>query len=290
MGDAGFLAVDKPGGVTSRDVVDAVNRATGIRKAGHAGTLDPMATGLVLVAVGRATRLIRFVQELEKEYEATARFGIATDSLDADGSVVSQAPMDVTRRALEDLVPSFTGTVMQVPPMVSALKVGGRRLHEIAREGGEVERRPRPVRIHEIEILDVGPGPYPDVSFRVRCGKGTYVRTLADDMARSLGGRAHLSSLRRTRTGSIDISREGVAMDDLDDWRARLISPASGLRDLARLEATDGEADAVSHGRPIERAPAGADGHPFSVVDHTGRLLAVYREADPGARAEVVLA
>lgn len=290
MDDGGFLAVDKPGGVTSRDVVDAVNRATGIKKAGHAGTLDPMATGLVLVAVGRATRLIRFVQELEKEYEATARFGVATDSLDADGTVMSEIPMDVTRDEVEELVGSFTGTIMQVPPMVSALKVGGRRLHEIAREGGEVDRPPRPVRIDELEILDVGSGPFPDVSFRVRCGKGTYVRVLADDMARSLGGRAHLVSLRRTRTGSIDVARDGIPMDRLDRWRDHLLPPAAALTDLPSVRATDAEAEAVSHGRPIGRVPDTADGEVFTVIGDADRLLAVYRTGERDARPEVVLA
>jgi tRNA pseudouridine55 synthase len=290
MDDGGFLAVDKPGGVTSRDVVDAVNRATGISKAGHAGTLDPMATGLVLVAVGRATRLIRFVQELEKTYEATARFGVATDSLDADGTEISRSPMDVSRLELEELVPSFTGTISQVPPMVSALKVGGRRLHEIAREGGEVDRPPRPVRIHELEILDVGRGPFPDVSFRVRCGKGTYVRVLADDLAKRLGGRAHLVSLRRTRTGSIDVSRDGIPMDRLDEWRTHLLSPAASLRDLPGVEATGDEVEAVSHGRPITRTPEDAGVGVFTVLDDAGHLLAVYRAGDGDARPEVVLA
>lgn len=287
----GFLVVDKPTGVTSHDVVAAVRKATGVRKVGHAGTLDPMATGAVVVAVGRVTRLIRFIQDLPKEYEAAASFGIATDSLDADGAILERTPMEVTRSDVESVVPRFSGTIDQLPPMVSALKVGGERLYEIARRGETVERESRRVEVHELEITGFVEGSYPEVSFRVVCGKGTYVRSLADDMARTLGGRAHLVSLRRMRVGSLGVDR-AVSMDQMDDLAPRLLSPAEALADLESI-AVDGDVGgAVSHGArfatgPVVEVPPDV---PVAVLDERGTLLAVYRRSGRQARPEVVLA
>ena len=169
----GFLVVDKPGGITSNQVVGEVKKATGVKKVGHAGTLDPMATGVLVLAVGKVTRLIKYLQELPKEYVATAQFGVATDTLDAEGAVLSREPMEIAAEEVEALVPRFTGTISQVPPMVSALKKDGRRLYELARAGEVVERDARQVRVHELEIIAVGAPPYPEVEFRVVCGKGS---------------------------------------------------------------------------------------------------------------------
>lgn len=287
----GFLIVDKPGGVTSHDVVAAVRRTTGVRKVGHAGTLDPMATGAVIVAIGRVTRLIRFIQDLPKEYEAVASFGIATDSLDADGAVLEREPMDIVRSDVEGVVPRFVGIIEQLPPMVSALKVGGERLYEIARRGETVERDSRPVEVHELEITGFEEGRYPEVSFRVVCGKGTYVRSLADDMARALGGRAHLSSLRRLRVGSLGVDR-AVGMEDLDDYAAHLLSPAEALADLEAIEVDAEVAGAVSHGVRFAAGPVAnvASDGPVAVLDASGVLLAVYRREGRQSRPEVVLA
>jgi tRNA pseudouridine55 synthase len=180
----GFVLVDKPGGWTSHDVVGRCRRIFGIRRIGHAGTLDPMATGLLVIALGRATRLLRFVQESAKTYEATAVFGVATDSLDADGAILTCEEMRFGEAELRDVSRRFLGVIPQVPPMVSAIKVEGRRLYQLARAGLEVDRPSRPVKIHSLDILEVSPGIYPEVSFRVTCGSGTYIRVLADDMAR----------------------------------------------------------------------------------------------------------
>lgn len=287
----GFLIVDKPGGVTSHDVVAAVRRATGVRKVGHAGTLDPMATGAVIVAIGRVTRLIRFLQDLPKEYEAVAAFGIATDSLDADGAVLEREPMDIGRSDVEGVVKRFVGTIEQLPPMVSALKVGGERLYEIARRGETVERDSRPVEIYELEVTGFEDATYPEVSFRVVCGKGTYVRSLGDDMARALGGRAHLTSLRRLRVGSLGVDR-AVGMDELDDYRAHLLSPAEALADLDAIRVDAAVAGAVSHGARFATGPVAdvATDGPFAVLDGSGALLAVYRRQGRQSRPEVVLA
>ncbi len=201
----GFLLVDKPGSWTSHDVVASVRATIARRKVGHAGTLDPMATGLLVLGVGRATRLLRFIQDAPKTYVATVRFGVATDSLDADGAVLTREPMPIDPPDLEGVLERFVGDIVQVPPMLSARKVEGRRLYVLAREGKTVEREARSVSIHELRLLDLAPSDYPEATLLVRCSKGTYVRTLADDFARALGGRAHLSGLRRTEIGSLRV-------------------------------------------------------------------------------------
>jgi tRNA pseudouridine55 synthase len=282
---AGFLVVDKPSGITSHDVVDHVRRATGIKKAGHAGTLDPMATGVVIVAVGRVTRLIRFLQDLEKEYLATAMFGVGTDTLDADGQVVATQDMTVTMDDLMAIRSRFLGEVTQVPPMVSALKRDGKRLYDLAREGVEVEREPRTVTISELEFLSVTHAAHPLVSFRVVCSKGTYVRSLADDMAAALGGFAHLTELRRTRTGPLT-EASAVTVDALADWEEHLIAPAGALEFMPSVGVGSDDERLVSSGRPIGSDKVGL----VRVLDSHGTLLAVYRGDGTMARPEVVLA
>lgn len=248
-----------------------------------------MATGLVIVAIGRATRLIRFVQDGRKEYLATARFGIATDSLDADGVIVESTEMVVSLDELRHVSSRLVGEIQQVPPMVSALKVDGKRLYELAREGKEIERAPRPVVVHELEIVSAGEGPHPDVNLRVVCGKGTYIRVLADDLARLVGGRAHLVSLRRTRSGSFDVDQHAIGVDDLDRWRGAVIDPARALAELPLIEVSPAEARDVAHGKPLMRSPY-PPGTVARVVDDTGRLLAVSRVDPDATRAEVVTA
>ncbi len=289
---AGFLVVDKPSGITSNALVGKVRRATGIKKVGHAGTLDPMATGVVVVAVGPVTRLIRFIQDQPKEYRAVAQFGVATDTLDADGAVLSREPMSFTPEELEEVCARFVGVIHQIPPMVSALKREGRRLYELAREGTVVEREARPVEVHELEILSAGAGPYPEVEFRVVCGKGTYVRSLADDMAAALGGSAHLVSLRRTRTGSLTIDEHGVKADDLDEWRDRLLTPTEALVDLPFVVVGPETAEGVRHGLRFVRGELEdvPEDTPVGVLDQKGDLIAVYRRVGAQARPEVVMA
>ncbi len=272
----GFLAIDKPTGPTSHDVVDAVRRVTGVRKVGHAGTLDPMATGLLVVAVGPVTRLIRYVQAGRKAYVADVTFGIATDSLDADGTEVDRVPMpQLTADDLRAVLGDFVGRIDQVPPMVSALKRGGVRLHELARRGEEVEREPRPVDVHELDLVSFTPGEFPTARLRVVCGPGTYVRVLADDLARAVGGRAHLTALRRTAIGSLGVDR-AVRLDDLapDTVADRLLAPAAVLADLPTVVVDDAMAAGVANGRAL--GGTAAEG-PVAVVDESGALLAVYR-------------
>jgi tRNA pseudouridine55 synthase len=283
----GFLAIDKSGGMTSHDVVARVRRLAGMRKVGHAGTLDPMATGLLVVALGPATRLLRYVQADAKEYVAEVCFGVATDSLDADGTEVARSPMAVTRERLADALDAFVGEIDQVPPMVSAIKQDGVRLHELARQGIEVEREPRRVTIHHIRLLGFEPGEYPTATLEVGCGSGTYIRTLADDIARSLGGRAHLTALRRTAIGPIGVD-SAVTLEGLAERgvAAVLRSPADALAGMASVEVDEPDAERVSHGRPLDRA---VSAERVAVLDPLGRLLAVYRADGPRIVAETVL-
>ncbi|MGD2101079.1 MAG: tRNA pseudouridine(55) synthase TruB [Acidimicrobiia bacterium] len=286
----GFLVVDKPRGMTSNQVVGRVKKATGVKKVGHAGTLDPMATGVLVLAIGKVTRLIGYVQEQEKEYVARALFGVATDTLDADGAVLSREPMDFNVDEINAVVPRFVGTISQVPPMVSALKKEGRRLYELAREGKVVDREARQVEVHSLEILSVGPPPYPEVEFRVVCGKGTYVRALADDMAAVLGGAAHLTDLRRTRIGAFGLSKS-VTIEDLESWPEYLLTPAEALLHMTQLSVDQETATAVRNGMRFVGGPmvAGPIGEPYGVLDDSGSLIAVYRRVGERAEPEVVL-
>jgi tRNA pseudouridine55 synthase len=287
----GFLVVDKPGGITSNAVVGRVRRATGIKKVGHAGTLDPLATGAMVVALGPVTRLIRFIQDQPKEYLATAQFGVATDTLDADGAVLEREPMEFTESEMKGASERFIGNIHQIPPMVSALKHQGRRLYELARSGEVVERAARPVQVHELEILSVGPGPYPEVEFRVVCGKGTYVRSLAADMASVLGGSAHLTALRRTRIGSLQVDVVGLTIEDLEEWEQRLLSPSEALADLPAVTVGPETAAGVSNGvRFVGGELIDAPERSVRVLDDDGELLAIYRRVGDQAIPEVVLA
>lgn len=278
----GLAVVDKPAGVTSHDVVGMLRRHLGERRVGHAGTLDPDATGVLLVGVGNVTRLLRFLTALGKTYTADVVLGTSTSTLDSSGEVTGTFDMstvtadDVARVVAEHL----TGPILQVPPMVSALKVGGRRLHELAREGIEVEREPRPVTVH---AFDVAPTDEPLVyRVRVECSSGTYVRTLADDLGRLLGGGSHLRDLRRVASGSFT-EDEARAPDAVE-----LLAPAQALRDYPAVTVDAAAVESISHGR---RLPAWDGDGPWAVLAPDGDLVAVYERADEAtAKPAVVLA
>jgi tRNA pseudouridine55 synthase len=275
----GFLLVDKPQGATSHDAVDAVRRALGTRKVGHAGTLDPMATGLLLVGVGRATRLLRFLGDLPKTYEGSARLGIETDTLDADGSVVRERPVDVSRDRLERAFAARVGDSVQRPPAYSAVKVDGRKLYEAARAGEALEAPPRPIRVDEIDVVAFDGV---SVEFRLTCSGGTYVRVLLADVGTELGCGAHLTRLRRTRIGPyrVEDARPPDAVSEP--------APVEALvAHLPRVELSEDEARAASHGSVL--APTGVDG-PHAVFAPDGRLVGIYRDDVAKARPEVILA
>lgn len=273
--------VDKPAGLTSHDVVDAVRRELGERRCGHAGTLDPDATGVLLVGVGSVTRLLRFLGVLPKEYVGEVVLGVETDTLDAAGTVVATHAMDgVTLDDVRRAAAALTGAILQVPPMVSAVKVQGRRLHELAREGVEVEREPRPVVVHR---FDVSPTDAPDV-FRiaVSCSSGTYVRVLAADLGRLLGGGAHLRGLRRTAVGPFT-EAHARPLGALE-----LLPPRAAVAHLPAVTVDRATAAQVAHGRVFADGPFEGDG-PWAVVDEDGTLLAVYERHGPQAKPAVVL-
>lgn len=275
----GLLLVDKPRGVTSHDVVDVVRRGLGTRKVGHAGTLDPMATGLLLIGVGRATRLLRFLGTLPKNYEGALRLGIETTTLDADGDIVRETGVDVTGVQVADAMRALVGESLQRPPAYSAVKVGGRKLYEAAREGEPLEAEPRPIRVDAFDLLSYEA---PDATFRVTCSGGTYVRVLAADVGAALSCGAHLVALRRTAIGPYAV---GDAVSP--DAAGEPLPLDAAVGHLPRLDLDADEAVAASHGRPL--GPAGLTG-PYGVFGPDGHLIGVYEDDGPRARPQVILA
>ena len=227
-GVSGCVIIDKPTGCTSHDVVDQVRKALGTRKVGHAGTLDPDATGVLVLGVGLGTKLLQFVTGADKTYHGEIVFGVETSTLDAAGDVVATHDMTLSPDQVSAAAAASVGDIEQVPPMVSAIKIDGKRLHELAREGIEVERPPRPVTIHR---FDVTGEPEPGVfSIEVECSAGTYIRTLAADLGAHLGGGAHLRALRRTAVGRYEIGEAGLP----DECELRPVDEA--VRGLARVD------------------------------------------------------
>ncbi|CAN5893933.1 tRNA pseudouridine(55) synthase TruB [soil metagenome] len=273
-GPEGLVVVDKPPGWTSHDVVARSRGLLGTRKVGHAGTLDPDATGVLLLGVGRATRLLRYLSPLPKAYVGEIVLGTETSTLDAAGDVTATHDMSgITLTDLRRVSEGFLGDIEQIPPMVSAVKVDGRRLHELARKGIEVERRPRPVTVHAMDIDD-GPGEPGVFGVSVSCSSGTYVRTLAADLGAALGGGAHLRALRRTSVGPFTLD-EAVALDAVGPEQVR--PPLEAVRHLARVVVDEQAAAAVAVGKVLERSTLGGGGDgPWAVADGHGSLLAVY--------------
>jgi tRNA pseudouridine55 synthase len=273
----GLVVVDKEAGWTSHDVVARCRRIFGQRRVGHAGTLDPDATGVLLVGLGRATRLMRFLTALPKTYQAEVVLGTATSTLDASGEVIGTWDMgSVSLTEVRAAAEALTGAIEQVPPMVSAVKVGGRRLHALAREGIEVDRPARPVTVHR---FDVDPGPEPGV-FRVEvsCSSGTYVRVLAAELGTALGGGAHLRNLRRTSIGSFSVE-DARLVGELTP--AVVLSPAQALRDLDQVVVTADVQRHIARGLALDRVPVGVTGDgPWGLVDQGHRLLAVYEATE----------
>lgn len=279
----GVLPVDKPAGPTSHDVVARARRALGERRIGHTGTLDPFASGLLLLCVGRATRIAEYLSDMDKTYRATMRMGTATDTDDLTGAAVAESD---DWRTLDDAAirAAFTaelGRRDQRPPAYSARKIGGERAYKRARRGEDVELPSAEIDVHAIDIVAIA---LPDVTFDVRCSTGTYIRAIARDIGERLGSCAHLTALRRTAIGAHDVDH-AIALDALDDATSvagALIATADALRAFPRLEVDDEDARHLTHGRPID-AGGMADAEPVIVL-HDGTLLAVARAV--GGRVE----
>jgi tRNA pseudouridine55 synthase len=276
----GLAIIDKPAGVTSHDVVNQLRKILGERRIGHAGTLDPDATGVLLVGVGYVTRLMQFLSGMDKTYTAEVVFGTETNTLDSAGVVTATHDMpDLSIEKIREAATKLTGQIMQVPPMVSALRVDGRRLHELAREGVVVERKARPVTVYS---YDIEPTPDPlVVRIEVRCSSGTYVRTLAADLGTLLGGGAHLRNLRRTSIGDF------TENDALAPEQVKLLEPITALRSMTKVIADEATATAIRNGRSL---PAWPGASPWAVVNEQGALLAVYEADGDAAKPSVVLA
>ena len=288
----GLAVVDKPAGMTSHDVVGRCRKLFGQKKVGHAGTLDPDATGVLLVGLGRATRLMQYMTGLGKSYTTSIVLGVSTTTLDAAGEVTGEWDMSgVTLADAERAAAALTGTILQVPPMVSAVKVGGRRLHELARQGIEVERPAREVTVSRFSLT--GPvgewGPHPMLRAAIDCSSGTYVRVLAEDLGRALGGGAHVRDLRRTAVGPWG-ETDAVPLDELGPDHVR--PPAQAVPWLAAVTVADADLEAaVGHGRVLTVEELGATGPgPWRVLGRQGDLLAVYEAHRAGtAKPRVVL-
>jgi tRNA pseudouridine55 synthase len=288
---AGLLVLDKPKGVTSHDVVDRVRRRLRVKSAGHLGTLDPMATGVLLVATGAATRCAPVWQGGDKTYEATIRFGVTTASQDVTGDVLEERPVALDEAAVRAAALELTGAIEQVPPMVSAIKVQGQRLYRLARKGIEVERKPRPITVHGWEWLGFD---LPEARVRIACSSGTYVRTLAHDLGQRLGCGAALASLRRTRSEPFGVE-QALPLAALDTETADTVWERGGrtleqaLAHLPAVDLDDQGATGIGYGgRPRvaadERLLAALNRGPRSVVirDPAGRVLALGElTADP---------
>ena len=271
----GILLVDKPGGMTSHDVVARARRALGTRKVGHAGTLDPMATGLLVLGVEGATRLLTFIVGLDKTYEATIRLGVATDSDDADGqttAVTDASALDVDR--IRAAIQPLTGAISQVPSRVSAIKVDGRRAYDLARQGVEVELAARSVTVSRFDVLaERREGQTVDLDVVVDCSSGTYIRALARDLGAALGVGGHLTALRRTRIGPFDLA-EAASLDDLS--AARLASPAdTAAAVLGRIDVTADEARDLRHGKRLAGAAVRLEGPHAAAIAPDGSLVGI---------------
>ncbi len=277
--ESGLLLVDKPAGITSHDAVDRVRRALSVRKVGHAGTLDPSATGLLLIGVGRATRLLRFLGDLPKVYEGTGVLGVETTTLDAEGDVVRESPVEVTEPALREALASFVGRIEQVPPAYSAVKVGGEKLYSAARAGRTVEAAPRSVEVFAFDLIGFSA---PRFEFIVRCSAGTYVRSLVADVGARLKCGAHLARLRRTAIGPFSVE-EAVSPDD----PGPLLPLERAVEHLPSLTLQGEETRAAVHGQCL--GPSGIPG-PYRAIGPDGRLIGIYRDTGAKACPDVILA
>jgi tRNA pseudouridine55 synthase len=282
---SGLLNLNKPPGLTSHDVVAQIRRLTGQRRVGHAGTLDPLATGVLLVCLGQATRLIEYLMTGQKQYRAVIRFGLTTNTLDSQGQVIAQAdPFGLSQAGLMALLPAFTGEIEQIPPIFSALKKDGRPLYQRARAGEKVEVEPRRVTIHTLTVVAWQP---PDLTLDVTCSPGTYIRSLAHDLGQAAGVGAHLARLTRTTSGGWRLD-EAVSLETLvsgqADWRAYLHPPDRAVNHLPAVTLTEDEARRVNYGQVIQLPQTNPAQPVWRAYTPTGSFLAILTLVEPDAK------
>ena len=274
---SGVLIVDKPVGMTSHDVVQFVRKGTRINRAGHTGTLDPRASGVLVVLVGPAVRLSEFVSASDKRYQAVIKFGQTTTTYDSEGEITSRRPVDISYEELEEALSEFVGEVEQTPPAYSALKVKGKKAYELAREGKEVQLEPRLITVHSLELLDWDP---PEAVVDIQCSSGTYVRSLASDLGERLGAGATLVGLRRTKNGRFGL-REAVSLRRLEeafengDWYKYLVPAAEALGDWHTVTLKVDEIDDVTHGHRVLGEAGLEHGLLARAVSEDGELVAL---------------
>ncbi|HYF95509.1 MAG TPA: tRNA pseudouridine(55) synthase TruB [Symbiobacteriaceae bacterium] len=277
----GILNLLKPPGMTSHDVVSVVRRVLAIKKVGHTGTLDPGVAGVLPICVGRATRLAEYIAGEDKAYRAEITFGVTTDTQDSFGAVTGETDAShIGRGDVAYAITKFQGPIMQVPPMVSAVKVDGKRLYELAREGVEVEREARPVTIHRLQLLDFRPGLHPVAFVDVVCSKGTYIRTLAHDLGQALGVGAHMSYLVRTRSGPFTL-QQAATLEELAAGRAPVLTPAAALGAMPRATVSPAAAERLKHGIAPDMQLTEKPGVTVALLDQAGELLALAETLDP---------
>lgn len=274
---SGVLVVDKPVGLTSHDVVQIIRRGTGIRRAGHTGTLDPRASGVLVVLIGPAVRLSEYVSASDKRYQATIRLGSSTDTYDAEGTIMGESTsvLDITEEMFTEVLQQFVGEIEQVPPPYSAVKVKGRKAYDMARKGEDVQLEPRKIQVYTLEVLEWAP---PEVVVDVYCSSGTYVRSLANDLGEELGCGAHLIGLRRTKSGRFTL-RDAVPLRrlqeafDAGEWYRQLIPAAEALADWPLVELSPDDVELIRHGHRVA-GDSGASGWSRG-VSQQGDLVAL---------------
>ncbi|HET6732786.1 tRNA pseudouridine(55) synthase TruB [Mycobacterium sp.] len=288
MTDPGLVIVDKPGGLTSHDVVGRCRRIFGTRKVGHAGTLDPMATGVLVVGIERATKILGLLTVTDKAYTATIRLGQTTSTEDAEGEILQTISADnVTDSQIEEAVAALRGDIAQIPSAVSAVKVGGQRAYKLAREGQTVELAPRHVRIHRFDVLAVRRHDgIVDVDVEVDCSSGTYIRALARDVGEALQVGGHLTALRRTRVGRFGLDQARTLDDLAEQPRLSYSLDEACLQSFPRREITAEEAESARHGRALE--PAGIEGV-YAATAPDGLVIALLRDEPSRTKSVVVL-
>lgn len=279
---SGALVIDKPVGMTSHDVVQAIRNGTGLRRAGHTGTLDPRASGVLVILVGPAVRLSEYVSASDKRYQAIIRLGGTTDTYDAEGKFTpTKDPANITEAEFEEALKTFVGEIEQTPPPYSAVKVQGRKAYEMARKGEEVELEPRTITVHHLEVLEWTP---PEVVIDVHCSSGTYVRSLANDLGKKLGCGAYLVGLRRTKSGKFTL-RDAVPLRKLQEaftagnWYQYLIPAAEALGDWYAIELSPDEVEAVRHGHRVKAKATDIGQEKVRGVSTQGELVALMMPA-----------